>query len=210
MGNIKDWVWYCFKAYTTGIVIGIVIILALFGISYVWGQVTSLTELNAPLAADDWVMVVDRSDTTMSPNGTNKKVQPYRLRRWSVVHKTANYNVLSTDCGKLIDNYGATAARTFTLPECVASPSGTGQVTTGWNVRFMVIAAYAIYVDPYANDSIFDFSNGEAGEYIYSDTTPGTALTIACMREASSGSGSETDGYNMVSVGYVGTWTTQD
>ncbi len=105
------------------------------------------------------------------------------------------------DQGKLFTNDDAGATRTYSI-SCECNPR-----TEGFMVSFLVIEGEAIRVDPHANDSIFDESNGVAGNYIQSDTTLGTAVTVICVEEDMNGS--ESDEYNLITFGQVGAWTTQ-
>ena len=126
-----------------------------------------------------------------------------------ITAKTSNYPILVSDGGTIFTNTGATANVTFTLPECESEP-GNGEVGEGWWVAFKVTdTSHEFYVDPDAQDSIKDFSSGEAGEYIYGDQTLGSMIKLTCT-QCDSIAGTEEDAYNFVSDGYVGTWTTQD
>ena len=181
------------------------ILLALL-VVMVWAATTvvawyGLTELTTPPAYNDQFVMLDVSDTTLAATGTQRYMLWSTMIKWPFLAKTAAYTVATSDVGKMITNFGATATVTFTLPECTST-------TVGIRYPFLNVDAYAIYIDPHANDSICDKGNGEAGEYIYSDGVLGSAMNVICVQETMSGT--ETDAYNWITFGYVGTWTAQD
>lgn len=158
------------------------------------------SELTTHLAYNDGILVQDVSDRTMATTGTTKYIQAYNLYRYEIVAKTASYTVLLTDVGRTFTNTGASQSITFTLPECTST-------TEGINYAFMVTDFYMVTIDPNTNDSISDISDGEAGEYIYNDIK-GSAVKLVCIQETMDGS--EADAYNWSTMGYVGTWLTED
>lgn len=160
-----------------------------------------LNELTTVPAYNDQFIMLDVSDTTLASTGTQKYVTWNTLLKWEFLNKTADYTVTTADVIKMLTNFGATEAITFTLPECTST-------TLGIRYPFLTVAAYRVNVDPHANDSIFDQSNGEAGEYIYMDSTAGSAVNVMCVQETMNGT--EADAYNWMTFGYIGTITTQD
>jgi hypothetical protein len=174
-------------------------VLFLSAIAYA-GWRESYSELTDHLAYNDGILVQDVSDTSMAATGTTKYIQAYNLYKYDIVHKTANYTVLTTDVGRTFTNTGATDTIVFTLPECTSA-------TEGINYAFMVTGYYQVTIDPHANDSISDISDGEAGEYVYNDIK-GSAIKLVCIQETMDGS--EADAYNWSTMGYVGTWLTED
>ena len=160
-----------------------------------------LNELTSPPAYNDELVVLDKSDTTLAATGTQKYMQWSTVLKWPFLNKTANYTVTTSDVGTMFTNFGATGTITFALPECTST-------TLGYRFPFMTVAAYAVYVDPHANDSFCDKSDGEAGEYIYIDSIKGSAINVICIQETMSGT--ETDAYNWITFGTIGTITTQD
>lgn len=115
----------------------------------------------------------------------------------------AKTSIACSDTGSVFTNDDSTGTKTFSITcECTAE-------TEGWIASFMVVeSGLAIRVDPHANDSICDMSDGEAGEYIQSDTTRGTAVVVMCIEEDQSGT--EADAYNLITFGSNGTWSTED
>jgi len=160
-----------------------------------------LNELTTVPVYNDQFLVLDVSDTTLAATGTQKYVTWSNMLKWTFLNKTADYTVTTSDVGIMFTNFGATGTITFTLPECTST-------TLGLRYPFLTVAAYQIRVDPHANDSISDASDGEAGEYVYGDSVKGSAMNVICIQETMSGT--ETDAYNWMTFGYVGTWTDQD
>ena len=168
-------------------------------------KISDLTNLDNHPEEDDEIPIVDTSAIE------TKRILPRNLFRYNIINKTANYTVQPADGSKLLTNRATSADIICTLPECVSSPSGAGQVGDGWNIIFYVLEdGYKITVDPHANDTIGDFASGttEAGDYVYSDTSIGTAIKLVCMYGKDTGN--EADAYNFYSLGYVGTWAAED
>lgn len=62
-------------------------------------RISELDELDAIAADDDWLVVVDRSDTSMGPQGTTKKVRRNRVAAIAAptqVLTQAEYDALAT------------------------------------------------------------------------------------------------------------------
>jgi len=167
-------------------------------------KISNLTEKTDQLSEDDEIAVVDTS-----PTPTTKRIVPQHFFQADMEDKTSNYTVLPADGRKILTNNGAGAGIEFDLPECLASP-GAGQVGPGWWVILYLLDAYAITVDPHANDTIGDFASGatEAGDNVVSDTSIGSCIKLICA--CGDDIGNETDAYNFYSMGYVGVWTAED
>ena len=169
-------------------------------------KISALPEMTENLVEDDELVFVDTS-----PTPTTKRIVPQHFFQYDMEAKTANpTSIAPADGRKIITNDDAGAVIEFDLPECVASPEA-GQVGEGWwIVIYMLDDTGAITIDPHANDTIGDFASGatEAGDYIISDTTVGTCIKLTCMN--GDDIGDETDTYNFYSMGYVGTWTSED
>lgn len=181
-------------------------ILLAIGIVLIWAVSTvvawyGLNELTSPPAYNDEFILLDKSDTSLAATGTQKYTQWSTLLKWPFLNKTASYTVTTNDVGTMITNFGATGTITLTLPECTVT-------TLGYRYPFLTVAAYQVRVDPHANDSICDKSDGEAGEYIYMDSVLGSAINVICIQETMNGT--EADAYNWLTFGTIGTITTED
>ena len=95
------------------------------------GKISELTLLAAP-AADDYVEVLDVSDTSMAASGTNKKM-PLGVQLVET-QAGSTYTVVAADSGKLLR---LTGTATVTLPS--AGP------TVGQRVDFVCIGGPATF-----------------------------------------------------------------
>ena len=110
-------------------------------------KVTQLTDLGAMAAADDYMMVVDVSDTTMSAGGTNKKMMVGRVGR-------TNGAVLYTqDAKELTVPATGTAALRGVANTFVAQQDFAP--TSGFPIQITTLAA----ASPYALN-VASFDNG--------------------------------------------------
>lgn len=159
------------------------------------GWKTDYSELDEELSSADAVLIVDQSA------GATKYVEAHNLYRQDIVKKTGAYTLLTDDGGRTFTNTGASASITLTCLECTSA-------IEGWSVTVMNTAGYAVVIDPHANDSFADQSDGEAGEYVSISATKGSQITFVCVEE--SNSGTEEDEYNWFTQGYVGVLTTED
>lgn len=86
--------------------------------------------------------------------------------------KTAAYQVLPSDHGKIFTNRGASGSVTFTLPN-------TADIQTGWNCRFFVVADQNIVVSSYgSSDDIVTFN--DAGADTITLSTAGELIGFGC------------------------------
>ena len=78
--------------------------------------------------------------------------------------KTAAYQVLPGDHGKIFTNRGASASVTFTLPN-------TADIQTGWNCRFFVVANHAVVIASYGSSDDISAFNDATADSITIDTS---------------------------------------
>lgn len=107
----------------------------------------------------------------------------------NVQAKTAAYTVSVNDCGDILTNEAATAARLFSLPAA----------TVGLWYDFVVKAAFELQIDPNGTETI-SLPTGvqqAAGKYIGADAV-GEFIRIACVKAG-----------EWTTLGSIGTWTAE-
>lgn len=98
------------------------------------GKISELTALTTP-AINDLIEVLDVSDTTEAPTGTNKKMSlGYTSVQTVETQAGSTYSVVAADNGKLIR---LTGTATITLP--------SGELTAGQRVDFVCIGGPATF-----------------------------------------------------------------
>jgi len=168
-------------------------------------KISDLNELTDTPDEDDETVWVDTT-----PAAETKRVRRMYAYSHLTEVKSAGGNILSTDGTKVILNTGAAGNIEYNLPECLASPDtgDTSEVGPGWWIVFQVADDVGtVEINPDANDIIADFAeNNTKGETIISDSTRGTMIKLVC-EQCEASIADETDAYNFISYGYIGSWT---
>lgn len=108
--------------------------------------------------------------------------------RYSTLEKTANYTLTTQESGALVDNKGATAEITITLPSA----------TSGLGYCFGVYAAYTVTILPDASDLIYHLTNS-AGDRLQNAGAAGDSVCLYAL-----------DGIDWFPMQEIGTWSDAD